>query len=328
MDRARHALRRLLIVSLPVLGCAGSGPMGLADRTTGSRASLHLRAPELSLPLAESFPAASQPQDPIKAAVFERINQDREAWKLPPVAWDETASRVADSFCAQQIQEATRGHFLMDGLPPYARTGFAGIFAMQAENSLSWVTTESRFLESATHLALMGHEQMMAEKPPSDGHRQTILGPEATHVGVGYALERGRFQMAQEFLVRSLERLSLALSQGPSLAVRVKGKPLPKQRLQFVTIGWEPPPVRLAREEATGRTSYSYPPPNLAYIPEGHIIQIGGITGQDRIQLRPGGEFSFTFTPNRPGLYTLVFYTTMRDPVQARPGGSATVWVE
>ena len=28
----------------------------------------------------------------------------------------------------------------------------------------------------------------MEEKPPADGHRRTILDPEATHVGVGYAI--------------------------------------------------------------------------------------------------------------------------------------------
>ena len=61
-------------------------------------------------------------------------------------------------------------------------------------------------------LALEGHENMLREKPPSDGHRRTILDPEATHVGVGWAAENGRFQMAQEFLVRGLARLGLSAS--------------------------------------------------------------------------------------------------------------------
>ena len=40
---------------------------------------------------------------------------------------------------------------------------------------------------------------MMAEKPPDDGHRQAILDPLWTHVGIGVALEGGEFRMTEEF---------------------------------------------------------------------------------------------------------------------------------
>ena len=89
--------------------------------------------------------ADSQPRDALKAAVFARINRDRAAAGLPPVAWDEAASRVADAFCVAQVREASRGHFLMDGIPPYARTGFAGVFGVEAQNSVSWTTTARRW---------------------------------------------------------------------------------------------------------------------------------------------------------------------------------------
>ena len=129
------------------------------------------------------------------------------------MAWDGGAARVADAFCARQIREGTRGHFLTDGIPPYARTSFAGVFGAQSENSVSWVIDRPYFSEPISRLALAGHEDMMAESPPGDGHRRTILDPEATHVGVGYAVEGGRFQMAQEFLTRTLERLSIVRSE-------------------------------------------------------------------------------------------------------------------
>ncbi|HEX5855100.1 MAG TPA: hypothetical protein VFZ57_05725, partial [Thermoanaerobaculia bacterium] len=58
---------------------------------------LHLRAPDLAAPLVEAIPPAGiRPDDPIKAAVFDRINSDRAAAGLPPVAWDDAAARVAD----------------------------------------------------------------------------------------------------------------------------------------------------------------------------------------------------------------------------------------
>lgn len=291
---------------------------------------LRLRAPDLAAPLVEVFPpAGSRPEDPVKAAVFERINSDRVAAGLPPVAWDGAASRVADAFCAQQVREATRGHFLMDGIPPYARTSFAGVFGAQSENSVSWVTSGPSFSEPILRLALTGHEEMMAEQPPHDGHRRAILDPEATHVGVGYAVGYGRFQMAQEFLTRGLERLSIVRHESSRPVLRFDGKPLPNWRLQFVTIARESTPAPLTREEATARTSYSYPRAALAYTPEGGpTIRVSGTDTQGKIRVGPKSGFTFDFAPDRPGLYTFVFYMAGRVTDPARPGASATIWVE
>jgi hypothetical protein len=169
--------------------------------------------------LVEIFPADSQPRDALKAAVFARINRDRAAAGLSSVAWDEAASRVADAFCVAQVREASRGHFLMDGIPPYARTGLAGVFGVEAQNSVSWTTTARRFSEPALKLAILGHEDMMAEKPPAD-------------------------------------------------------------------------------------------------------------LTQDKIRVWPNREFAFLFAPDRPGLYTLVFYMIVGEGQRPRPGASATLRVK
>jgi hypothetical protein len=304
-----------------------SGP---PRETSEKRPPLRLRAPDLSAPLVEALPPSNfQPRDAVKAAVFDRINSDRAAAGLPPVAWDAAASRVADAFCAQQVREATRGHFLMDGIPPYARTSFAGVFGAQSENSVSWVTSGKSFSQPITRLALTGHEEMMAEKPPGDGHRRTILDPDATHVGVGYAVAGGRFQMAQEFLARGLERLSIGRREWSRPVLSFEGTPLPAGRLEFVTIARESPPAPLTREEATARTSYSYPRPTIAYTPEGAtMIRVSGTDTQGRIHIGPKKDFAFTFSPDRPGLYTFVFYAAFRASEPARPAASATIWIE
>ena len=304
----------------------------LAVCCTGIRrqdASLRLRTPDLRAPLVEVFPADSRPGDALKAAVFAVINRDRAAAGLFPVAWDEAASRVADAFCIAQVREASRGHFLMDGIPPYARTGFAGVFGVEAQNSVSWTTTAPRFSDPALKLAILGHEDMMAERPPADGHRRTILDPDATHVGVGYAIEGSRFQMAQEFLARGLERLSIASSESSRLTVLLRGMPLSDWRLQFVTIAWEPLPAPLSREQASARSSYSYPRASLAYIPAGSgPMRVVDILTQDKIRVWPNREFSLLFAPDRPGLYTMVFYMIVGEMSRPRPGASATLWVE
>jgi uncharacterized protein YkwD len=315
-------------LALPLLACAVARRP--ADSSEQGSRKLRVRQPDLSSPLLDVFPRPeSAPSDPVKAAVLARINQDREAAGRLPVAWDEGASRVADAFCRRQVLEATTGHFLTDGIPPYARTGFAGVFGAQAENSVSWVTTGHSFHESAERLAILGHEGMMSEKPPADGHRRTILDPEATHVGVGYALEAGRFQMAQEFLTRGLERLVLSQRDPSRLVLRFEGRSREHSRLGFVTIAHEPPPARLTRAQASGRMTYSYPEASLAYVAEGSTgMRVSGTDTQQKIRMSSNREFSFQFVPARPGLYTFVFYMGARASDPSRPGGSATIWVE
>ena len=289
---------------------------------------LRVRAPLLKPPLSESYPGSARPEDPVQSAIFERINADRAAAGLPPVAWDARTASAATAFCAAQIRERTRGHFLTDGLPPYARTALAGIFGMEAQNSSTWLTSARSFQRSTVDLALAAHADMIGERPPADGHRRTILDPEATHVGVGWAQEHGNFRMAQEFMTRHLARLTLSSVAEGRGAVLLEGKVLSPGRLEFVTLASEPVPRGLTKTEANSRTSYTYPAPRLAYVPEGKkSLRVVGAETEDRIRVGVGGEFSFRFAAPLPGLWTIVFYTAEARQ-QPRPGGLAVVWVE
>lgn len=286
-------------------------------------------APTLVSAIEDSVPPAdARPVDPVKVAVFDRINRDRTAAGLPTLAWDDRVSRVADAFCANQIRENTSGHYLTDGLPPYARTSFAGVFGMQFENSVTWKTTGSSFDDPAETLALEGHASMLAERPPYDGHRRTILDPDATHVGVGYALSRGEFRMAQEFLVRHLAWVRLEQQSPTSSVVVVRGSPVAGRRLQFVSIGWEAVPRELTRAEANGRTSYSYPKIEKAFVREGNrTLKVVGATTTERIRFGWDRDFAFRFAPDRAGLWTLTFHTSALREERIVPGGVATLWV-
>lgn len=319
LTRAAGPLALLLAAS-----CAGNGGVEVSELP------LSIVAPSLDSPLAEPHPSpGGRPADRVKRAVLDRINRDRAAEGLGTVAWDEGASRVADAFCAEQIRERTTGHFLTDGLPPYARTAFAGVFGMQSENSVTWRTTADSFEEAAESLALEGHAEMLAEVPPYDGHRKTILDPYATHVGVGYALERGNFRMAQEFLTRHLAWLRIERIPSLPSVVLLRGEPVAGRRLLFVTIGWEPPPQRLTREEASHRMSYSYPKAAEAFVREGsRSLRVLGAITRDRIRLGRDREFSFRFAPDRPGLWTLVFHTTPSREDKPVPGGVAVLWAD
>jgi uncharacterized protein YkwD len=310
------------IAVLAFAAAAGCALVATPKRTTP----FVIRRPPL--PISESYPPPQGPKDPVKQAVLERINEDRRKADLPPVAWDERASAVADRFCAAQIAERTRGHFLTNGIPPYARTALDGIFGMQAENSVTWRTTAPKFEESTVSLALSGHASMMAEVPPNDGHRRTILDPEATHVGVGYAVERGDFRMSQEFLTRKLQRLSLEAAPDDASTVVFRGQMLEGHRVAFVTIAHEPTPRTLPREVVNARDSYTYPSPTLSYVPSGErSFRVVDTVTEDRLRLEANRAFSFRFTPSSPGLWTFVVYAAS-DRGRPRPGGLAVLWAE
>jgi uncharacterized protein YkwD len=316
--------RPLALVAL-ILGVACSGSHGRDSPAP----SLTIVAPFLDIPIEDRLPPAEdRPLDKVKRTVLDRINRDRAAAGLPTVLWDDRASRVADNFCAAQIRESTSGHFLTNGLPPYARTSFAGVFGMQYENSVTWRTTASSFDETATELALEAHAGMLAETPPNDGHRRTILDPAVTHVGVGYALAGGSFRMAEEFLTRHMERLKLERLAGRPV-VAIQGAPIEGRRLRFVTIGWEPPPMRFTREEASSRTSYSYPPTLYAFVDEGNVrLKVAGAVTFDRIRFAGSREFSFRFAPDRPGLWTMEFYTVAAKEPRPIQGAAVSVWFD
>ena len=301
--------------ALAVWSCAAVPPAATATK-------LVVHAPKL--PTVEKFPPASSPKDPVQKGVFDRINADRAAAGLAPVAWDEAAAKVAEGYCTAQIAEGTRGHFLTDGVPPYARTSFAGISGMGSENAVAWITSSPSFSESPLTLALAGHSDMMREEPPNDGHRKAILDPEATHVGVGYAIKGGSFRMAQEFLTRRLAELDLRSEAGTIL---VRGRTMSGYSLQFVTIAREDSPHKLGKEEARSRTSYTYPDAKYSLVAEGRrSMRVVGTETDDRIHVGGTGDFLFRFSPTQAGLWTMIFYVAEARE-KPRPGGLAVFWM-
>ncbi len=311
-----------------LLALFAAGRCAVVDTRPDASPRLAIRAPDLERPFSEAYPAPSRPEDPVKKAVFERINADRAAEGLPAVAWDPAASRVADVFTAAQVREEVRGHFLLDGMPPYARTALAGVFGLGAENSVAWNTTGSSFHDSPVNLGLEGEAAMMGETPPDDGHRRTILDPDATHVGIGWAQGGGRFRMAQEFMTRRLAELTIERAAAVPVTVLFHGRPVAGQHLQFVTLAREAGPRKLTLAEVNGRVRYTYPEPQLAYVAEGlKSMRVVGATTEDRVRMAPGGEFSFRFTPPQAGLWTIVFhFSDGRTPPKS--GGVAALWVE
>jgi uncharacterized protein YkwD len=256
---------------------------------------------------AERFPAA-------KARLLARLNKERRAAGAPPVAYDLLAARVGDAFCLDAARMRSSGHWDTAGRPPYLRWGLAGGVDYHAENS-SWLTRTGAIVEEAEVPALLldAHARMMAEVPPDDGHRRTVLDPEWTHVGIGAAAVGGEFRMVEEFSRHVVEWVEVPAEPLPAGARAPFAVKLPAGwALAAIEVGFEAPARPMSREEIARRGAYAYPgasqsllaraPANTQY-PDGSRGEIGLVRGVARayIPLRSGAGNYYVFVYASPG---------------------------
>ena len=246
----------------------------------------------------------------LREHVLKLINRDRARYDLPPVALDLHASAIGDAYCRLQIRNRTTGHFTLDGLPPYARYSFAGGNDAVRQNAAAW-SADYAFSERAL-LEMIGRSQdaMMAEMPPHDGHRRTLLDPHATHVGIGLAWQGGEFRMVQEMVRRYLE-WSRPLPREARLhqSVIVDGRPLHGTRVEAITVHHEPFPRTLTAQAASAIATYALPAARREYVPRSQGNGALSLARRSTFRVREDGTFAFTVPfPDGPGLYTVVVW--------------------
>jgi uncharacterized protein YkwD len=299
---------------------------GALEARAAPSAALRIARPSLSVPVEDGFPRDGEPADPVSAALLAMINRDRRDHGLGAVFWDEKAAAVARATTRRQIEEQTTGHFLLDGFPPYARLSAGGNFGMGAENVAAFLSDAGRLHDTAQRLALRAEAEMMKETPPHDLHRRTILDPNATHVGLGWALEGGDLRVDEEFTTRRYSRLRL-LREGRGASIRVEGRALPGNSIRYVAVARQPVPEAITRREANDRDSYRYPEAQLLLLPTSTPGKAVGIPSVHSIDSGFSGDFSFPFTPDQPGLWTFILYFREKGSAEAKAGGTITLLV-
>lgn len=258
---------------------------------------------------AERFPEA-------KARLLERLNRERRAAGVAPVAYDLLGASVGDAFCLDAATSRTSGHWDTAGRPPYLRWALAGGVDYHGENVSSLTRTGGEVEESeVSRLLLDAHDQMMAERPPDDGHRRTVLDPEWTHVGIGAAVAGGEFRMVEEYSRRVVEWVEVPRLPVPARARAPFAVKLPPGwALVSLEVGFEPAPRPMSREEIRRRGAYAYPaasqhllaraPANAQY-PDGSRGEVGLVRGVARAGIPllsgPGNYYVFVFAA--PGSY-------------------------
>jgi uncharacterized protein YkwD len=253
--------------------------------------------------------AYDDPRAREKQALFERINRDRQLHGVGPVEYDPRAALVGDLFCLDGALSGAWGHWDLQGRAPYVRWGLSGGVDFHAENAAAWSASSGRLDTPLTEILLSSHESMMAETPPDDGHRRTILDPQWTHVGIGVGAVGGQFRMTQEFTRVGFEWVEVPAEPVRAGArVAFAGKPLAGWDLALVEVRFEQPPRQLTHSEVMRRGSYGYPPTILS---ERAPVQSPFPNPQERsaIERHRGGWLSFRFQLDHgPGYYFVLCY--------------------
>jgi hypothetical protein len=244
-----------------------------------------------------------------KRVLLERINRDRAAHDVPPVGLDPRAALVGDLFCLDGALSGAWGHWDLLGRAPYVRWGLAGGADFHAQNAVALSVSSGRLDQPVADLLVQAHESMMAERPPEDGHRRTILDPRWTHVGIGAGTVGGQFRMSQEFT-----RVAFDWMEVPAAPVRAgerawfAGRPLPGWQVGLVEIRFEPPPQPLSRAQAVARGSYGYPEQVLSLRPPLPGL-FGAAPERSEVRVRRDGSIAFPFRLDRgPGYYFVLCY--------------------
>ena len=287
--------------------------------------------------------AAEETRMTLRAEMLRLINHDRVVFGLRPLDLDPDASAVADSYCKLQIRNRTSGHFTLDGQSPYMRYSFAGGNDGLSENAAAWSANFGFSDRALLDMMRRSQEAMMNEAAPHDGHRKSILDPNATHVGIGVAWDGGEFRIAQEFIRRYVDwTRPLPRSATTSERVMCSGRPRAGYDVEAITVHREPFPREMPASVVNGIATYSLPYDRREYLPRLKTLyrqlQNGGVEEireeysdgrRGDFQVADDGSFAFAVPfPDGPGIYTVVVWVRARGARDTIAASNVSIRVE
>ena len=193
--------------------------------------------PVVSTPAPAACPLAAE-----RAAVMARLNRARADAGLGGLATDAVLERVGNAHCEVLIEEGTQGHFSRSGVPPYLRYLLAGGHGFHRENAARYSSSATIPASAVDAILMRSLASMLAEVPPDDGHRRTILDPDATHLGIGLAVRGGELRETHELAVEVATEWS-----APAAADAIHAYRYPPPRVTFAAIRPSEPGAGTAR---------------------------------------------------------------------------------
>lgn len=263
---------------------------------------------------------AFDPSTLARQAVLETVNRARAEQGLPPLLPDPLLERVGNAFCQKLLTEGRSGHFASDGVAPYLRYLLAGGTGFHRENVGSYQTTGQLTPQEVPDLAVELTLAMLAEKPPEDGHRRTLLHPHATHLGVGLAWSSQRLVLSHE-VATNLGPIAPSSPQCPPRGPLVfAGRLRPPWQPAAVEALWEPLPGRGA---VPSGGSYRYPPRRAWFEPT-EFVPGTRVSVPGPLAVQAGGGFRFrTATGPHEGVELYVLWARRTGSFELEPAALA-----
>lgn len=269
--------------------------------------------------------------DSIRANLLQLVNEERAVEKVPALAVDELATRVATEHALDMATGRFASHWGRNGLKPYQRYSLAGGIDATQENvsaaDNTWSGKTKDLMQDTAYL----HIRLYGEKPPNDGHRMAILASQHTHVGFGLALDELRLRLVEVFVAKYVELTPVRREAKAGDTFIFAGKLLhPSHVLQQVEVFYEPLPKVAELSWLAVPRPYSLPDDSVVLLPKLSFgITYGdGTTGV--LEVGSDGKFAVPVALFRrtPGIYTIVCWIKRRRSEKAFPATEVCIRVE
>jgi uncharacterized protein YkwD len=251
--------------------------------------------------------------------LLELINRDRASMGLTAVTLDEGAAQASGQGHAEDMAEnGYLGHWGLDGSVPEQRLTEAGGADMVLENASCFVDERHRGLDYEARIDAAQIEKTESmffhETPPNDGHRQNILKPWHTKVGLGIAQPRATQSeipvpcVSEEFLDTYGSYASVPRKSRVGDRVHVAGAVHAPAKVVGVGLARVDAPRMLSTAEANARRSYPVPAPYATYWTAGYVTPIPLVV--------TGSKFAIDVPLDdhgKPGLYELSIWGKLPD---------------
>jgi uncharacterized protein YkwD len=248
----------------------------------------------------------------IRQRLLATINQQRRQFQLRDVELDSFATRVAEQHAAEMTKAGFTSHWNQAGYKPYLRYSQLGGNDAVRENVAGRWSNSGIVATAVADIVENLHQAMFLEKPPHDGHRQNILYPFHTHLGLAVAYNGYRVQLAQEFVARYVEFGTTPRRVRKGEVIELQGEILYDGfELHNIEVRYEaaPQPMTVAELNRTG--DYQFPTEKIILRPQltaGYRYQ-DGTAGVIDYQANLG-EFRcpIDFKATQPGVYIIIVW--------------------
>jgi len=261
---------------------------------------------------AKAIPAQNSPISAVllkelQASLLTMINEERAIERVPPVAMNDLATRVAAAHAVDMARGKFVSHWGSDGRKPYHRYSSAGGIDATEENvsaaSNTWSLKPADIAQDVAYL----HVRLYNETPPNDGHRKTILAPKQTHVGIGIAMDALRLRVVELFVAKHVEVDRVKQTAQPGETIEFSGKLLePEAILNYIEVFYEPLPLPPQLVWLQTPRPYSLPDESITLFPKltGGLKYADGRRGIVEVNGR-SFRTPLKLFKESPGLYTI-----------------------